>query len=82
MKRVAVPWVRTRLRAAPGAAVALALLVALTAFLAAAFPRALDRYEDEGLSRAVARTHPDRAGLLVTAPNPTSDSARANGRRS
>ncbi|MFK4798031.1 hypothetical protein ACI3K5_05005 [Streptomyces sp. MPA0124] len=30
------PWVRTRLRAAPGAAVALAVLVAVTAFLATA----------------------------------------------
>lgn len=44
VKPVSAPWVRTRLRTAPGAAWALALLVALTACLAAAFPRALDRY--------------------------------------
>lgn len=53
-------WVRTRLRAAPGAACALALLVALTACLAAAFPRAVDRYEDAGLRRAVADAPPQR----------------------
>lgn len=71
MTPVTAPWVRTRLRAAPGAAGALALLVALTACLAAAFPRALDRYTDAGLSRAVEQTHPDRAGFLVSAgPGP------------
>ncbi|MFI1734497.1 FtsX-like permease family protein [Streptomyces acidicola] len=48
------PWLRTRLRAAPGTACALALLVAFTACLAAAFPRAVDRYEDAGLRSAVA----------------------------
>lgn len=42
------PWVRTRLRTAPGAACALGLLVLLTAFLAAAFPRAVDAYETKG----------------------------------
>ncbi|MFF9099297.1 FtsX-like permease family protein [Streptomyces rubrogriseus] len=61
------PWVRTRLRAAPGAAVALAVLVALTAFLAAAFPRALDRYTDAGLRQAVERTPVDESSILVTA---------------
>ncbi|MFF9106911.1 FtsX-like permease family protein [Streptomyces sp. NPDC014805] len=68
--RVPAPWIRTRLRAAPGAAVALALLVALTAALAAAFPRALDRYEDGGLTRAVERATPGRSTLWVTAPVP------------
>ncbi|AXL93218.1 hypothetical protein C4J65_10385 [Streptomyces sp. CB09001] len=61
------PWVRTRLRAAPGAAVALAVLVALTACLAAAFPRALDRYTDAGLRQAVARAPVDESSILVTA---------------
>ncbi|MGQ4424653.1 ABC transporter permease, partial [Streptomyces violaceoruber] len=61
------PWVRTRLRAAPGAAVALAVLVALTACLAAAFPRALDRYTDAGLRQAVERTPVDESSILVTA---------------
>lgn len=66
----AAPWVRTRLRAAPGAACALAVLVALTACLAAAFPRALDRYADAGLDRAMAQGRPDRTSVLVTAPQP------------
>ncbi|WP_238697988.1 FtsX-like permease family protein [Streptomyces sp. E5N91] len=67
MKPVTAPWVRTRLRAAPGAAVALAVLVALTACLAAAFPRALDRYTDAGLRQAVERTPVDESSILVTA---------------
>ncbi|WP_282083309.1 FtsX-like permease family protein [Streptomyces tendae] len=61
------PWVRTRLRAAPGAAVALAVLVALTACLAAAFPRALDRYTDAGLRQTVERAPVDESGILMTA---------------
>ncbi|WCN07013.1 FtsX-like permease family protein [Streptomyces sp. M92] len=65
--RVPAPWTRTRLRAAPGAAGALALLVALTACLAAAFPRALDRYADAGLSRAVEQVHPGQSSLQVSA---------------
>ncbi|WP_328560530.1 FtsX-like permease family protein [Streptomyces coelicoflavus] len=67
MNPVTAPWVRTRLRAAPGAAVALAVLVALTACLAAAFPRALDRYTDAGLRRAVERAPADVTGVLVSA---------------
>ncbi|MBD0418374.1 ABC transporter permease [Streptomyces sp. TRM S81-3] len=70
MNPVAAPWVRTRLRAAPGAACALALLVALTACLAAAFPRAMDRYADAGLHRALEQARPDRTGILLTAPQP------------
>ncbi|QFX86391.1 FtsX-like permease family protein [Streptomyces sp. SYP-A7193] len=72
------PWVRTRLRAAPGAAVALAVLVALTACLAAAFPRALDRYTDAGLRQAVERAPADVTGVLVSAaPAPGLDVAAA-----
>ncbi len=67
MNPVTAPWVRTRLRAAPGAAVALAVLVALTACLAAAFPRALDRYTDAGLRQAVEHTPVDESSILVTA---------------
>lgn len=67
MNPVTAPWVRTRLRAAPGAAVALAVLVALTACLAAAFPRALDRYTDAGLRQAVEHAPVDESGILVTA---------------
>ncbi|NED16742.1 hypothetical protein G3I31_00850, partial [Streptomyces sp. SID9913] len=51
--KVIAPWVRTRLRTAPGTALALALLVAVTAFLAAALPRSVDRYGDTGLRQAV-----------------------------
>ncbi|WP_031045686.1 ABC transporter permease [Streptomyces sp. NRRL F-5650] len=71
MNPVTAPWIRTRLRAAPGAAVALAVLVALTACLAAAFPRALDRYTDAGLRRAVERAPADVTGVLLSAaPDP------------
>ncbi|MEU0943975.1 FtsX-like permease family protein [Streptomyces canus] len=66
-----VPWVRTRLRTAPGTAFWLALLVALTACLAAAFPRAVDRYEDSGLRRAAEQARPDRTSLEVYAPPPS-----------
>ncbi|MFD8394094.1 ABC transporter permease, partial [Streptomyces sp. NPDC059680] len=70
VSRVLAPWVRTRLRAAPGTAAALALLVALAACLAGAFPRAVDRYEDAGLRRAAAQARPDRTTVLVQAPAP------------
>ncbi|MFI9582024.1 ABC transporter permease [Streptomyces sp. NPDC052236] len=64
------PWVRTHLRTAPGAACALALLLALTAFLAAAFPRAVESYETEGLRQAVTAAGPRGTVLEVTAPVP------------
>ncbi|MFD5078034.1 FtsX-like permease family protein [Streptomyces sp. NPDC058371] len=68
--RPVAPWTRTRLRAAPGAACALALLVALTACLAAAFPRAVDRYEDAGLRRAVDEATARRTAVQLFAPQP------------
>ncbi|MET9380384.1 FtsX-like permease family protein [Streptomyces sp. NPDC002928] len=64
------PWIRTRLRVAPGAACALALLVALTTCLAAAFPRAVDRYEDAGLRHSFEQAHPDRTTVQLYAPLP------------
>jgi len=67
---VVAPWVRTRLRAAPGAAAALALLVALTACLAGALPRAVDRYEDAGLRHALDQAGPERTSVRATAPMP------------
>ncbi|CAL9560987.1 FtsX-like permease family protein [Streptomyces sp. enrichment culture] len=67
-RRVAVPWVRTRLRSAPGAAAALALLVAVTAFLAAALPLAVDRYGDAGLRRALETAGPDRTTVELFDP--------------
>ncbi|GHE66515.1 membrane protein [Streptomyces spiralis] len=70
LNTIAPAWVRVRLRTAPGTAAALALLVALTACLAAAFPRALDRYEDAGLVRAAEQAAPPRTNLTVVAPPP------------
>ncbi|CAL9465452.1 hypothetical protein SUDANB15_02705 [Streptomyces sp. enrichment culture] len=67
-RRVAAPWVRTRLRTAPGAAAALALLVAVTAFLAAALPLVTDRYGDAGLRRALETAGPDRTTVRLFAP--------------
>ncbi|MEU0832750.1 FtsX-like permease family protein [Streptomyces sp. NPDC005969] len=64
------PWVRTRLRTAPGAACALGLLVLLTAFLAAAFPRAVDAYENKGLRHKLAVEDPRRSVLELAAPPP------------
>ncbi|WP_420802567.1 FtsX-like permease family protein [Streptomyces cavernae] len=61
---------RTRLRAAPGAAWALALLVALTSCLAAVFPRAVDSYEDRGLRRAVTDAEPGNSALQIFAERP------------
>ncbi|MGA5419381.1 FtsX-like permease family protein [Streptomyces lavendulocolor] len=55
---VVAPWVRTRLRAFPGAALALALLVTVTAFLAAAFPRAVEAYGTDGLRHRIASADP------------------------
>ncbi|MFJ9736993.1 ABC transporter permease [Streptomyces sp. NPDC101166] len=59
---------RTRLRAFAGTSVALALLVAVTAALAAAYPRAVDRYGDAGLRRAVEQALPDRTTVQVQVP--------------
>ncbi|MEU6240771.1 FtsX-like permease family protein [Streptomyces sp. NPDC047024] len=66
--RTVAPWVRTRLRAAPGAALALALLVAVTACLAGALPRAVDRYENAGLAHTLHDAGPGRTTIGVFAP--------------
>lgn len=65
MKAVA-PWVRTRLRTAPGPAVALLLLVLVTSFLAAAFPGAVDAYESRGLRHEVSATAPDGSVIQLS----------------
>ncbi|BFO21609.1 hypothetical protein SHKM778_79970 [Streptomyces sp. KM77-8] len=67
--RVVAPWVRTRLRSAPGGAVALALLVAVTAFLAAALPLAVDRYGDAGLRRSMEVAGPARTTVQLYSPS-------------
>ncbi|MFJ3937083.1 ABC transporter permease [Streptomyces parvus] len=70
-KRAAsAPWIRTRLRTAPGAAVALAVLVLVTAFLAAAFPRAVDAYESKGLRHDIRRADAGRSALEIARPQP------------
>ncbi|MGW2812580.1 FtsX-like permease family protein [Streptomyces sp. NPDC001415] len=78
--KAVAPWVRTRLRTTPGAAAALALLVLLTAWLAAAYPRGIDTYEDDGLRRTVATAAPGRTALQFVAGAPglaLSDEQRA-----
>lgn len=65
---------RTRLRAFAGTSVALALLVAVTAALAAAYPRAVDRYGDAGLRRAVEQALPDQTTVQTQVPLPWMDS--------
>jgi putative ABC transport system permease protein len=60
----------TRLRAFAGTSVALALLVAVTAALAAAYPRAVDRYGDAGLRRAIEQAAPDQTTVQLQATPP------------
>ncbi|WP_030329375.1 FtsX-like permease family protein [Streptomyces sp. NRRL B-1381] len=64
------PWIRTRLRTAPGAASALAVLVLVTAFLAAAFPRAVDAYETKGLRHDITTAPPSRSVVEISRPQP------------
>ncbi|MFE1231905.1 FtsX-like permease family protein [Streptomyces sp. NPDC059442] len=71
--RAVAPWVRTRLRTAPGAAGAFALLVLVTAFLAAALPRAVDSYETEGLRHGIGTAPPRTTVLDITTGPPASD---------
>ncbi|MGW1933548.1 FtsX-like permease family protein [Streptomyces sp. NPDC001919] len=68
--RAVAPWVRTRLRTAPWAAVSLALLVLATAYLAAALPRAVDAYETEGLRHDIRTAAPRSSVLELTAEPP------------
>lgn len=65
------PWVRTRLRTAPGISAALAVLVFLTAFLAAAFPRSVDAYETKALRHDIGTASPGLSVLEVTTPPPS-----------
>ncbi|MER7686332.1 ABC transporter permease [Streptomyces sp. NPDC097610] len=76
-ERGAAPWVRTRLRTAPGAAVAFGVLVLVTAFLAAALPRALDAYETKGLRQEIAGAPPAATSMELSAPQPGLEIARA-----
>ncbi|CAL9570062.1 FtsX-like permease family protein [Streptomyces sp. enrichment culture] len=64
--RAVAPWVRTRLRTAPGAAVALLLLTLVTSFLAAVLPRAMDGYAAAALRHALATAPPERSAVELT----------------
>ncbi|WUH93463.1 hypothetical protein OG900_27355 [Streptomyces sp. NBC_00433] len=66
-------WLRTRLRAAPVSALALAALVLVTAFLTAALPRAVDRYEDLALRQAVTDAAPRDRGVSLSDDYATAD---------
>lgn len=76
-ERGVAPWVRTRLRTAPGAAVAFGVLVLVTAFLAAALPRALDAYETKGLRQEIAGAPPAATSVELSAPQPGLEIAQA-----
>ncbi|MFB7845782.1 FtsX-like permease family protein [Streptomyces sp. NPDC056053] len=65
------PWVRTRLRAAPGTAWALALLVLVTSFLAALFPRAVERQGTDGLRHDITAAGPGHSVLELVSPQPS-----------
>ncbi|MFE3151939.1 FtsX-like permease family protein [Streptomyces sp. NPDC059218] len=65
------PWVRTRLRTAPGTAWALALLVLVTSFLAALFPRVVERQGTEGLHHDITAAGPRHNVLELSSPQPS-----------
>ncbi|WP_351237710.1 FtsX-like permease family protein [Streptomyces sp. NPDC002133] len=69
-QRPVAPWTRTRLRTAPASALAFGALVLLTAFLAAAFPRAVDTNESRSLRKDISGAHPARSVLELTTPQP------------
>ncbi|MEU9946747.1 FtsX-like permease family protein [Streptomyces sp. NPDC047939] len=64
--KATAPWIRTRLRTAPGSAAALLLLVLVTSFLAAAFPGAVAAYESRGLRHEVSATSPDGSVIQLS----------------
>jgi len=71
------PWVRTRLRSAPLAALLSAALAFGTVFLAAALPRALDRGADQALREYLRSSGPAATSLLATAaPRRAEDETR------
>ncbi|MFK0011632.1 FtsX-like permease family protein [Streptomyces sp. NPDC091027] len=71
------PWVGTRLRAMPLAAVLAAALAFVTVLLAAALPRAQDRGADQALRDFLQRSGPTSTSLRVGAPVPQTNSAEA-----
>lgn len=63
-------WMRIRLRTAPWATVAFGALVLVTAFLAAALPRAVEAYETHGLREAMASAAPESTVLELKTAQP------------
>ncbi|MFJ3219185.1 hypothetical protein ACIPLC_25060 [Kitasatospora sp. NPDC086801] len=69
------PWVRTRLRATPLAALLTATLAFVTVFMAAAFPRVVDRGADSALQDFVRQLGVNATSLQVTAQPSLSETA-------
>ncbi|MEU1285444.1 hypothetical protein [Kitasatospora sp. NPDC005856] len=69
------PWVRTRLRANPAAALLMAALAFVTVFLAAAFPRVTDRGADSALQEFVRQKGPNPTSLQTTSRTRDDDTA-------
>ncbi|MFI9363242.1 hypothetical protein ACIG5E_19630 [Kitasatospora sp. NPDC053057] len=69
------PWVRTRLRASPQAAVLMAALALVTVFLAAAFPRIADRGADAALRDFVSQKGLNPTSLQTTSKTRDNDNA-------
>ncbi|MFD4656729.1 hypothetical protein ACFWP2_14015 [Kitasatospora sp. NPDC058444] len=69
------PWVRTRLRANPPAALLMAALAFVTVFLAAAFPRVTDRGADTALQEFVRQKGPNPTSLQTTSRTREDDTA-------
>lgn len=59
-------WWRARLRASRTAALTLGALVLVTAFLAAAFPRAREAYETDGVRHALGSVPPAQRTMDIT----------------
>lgn len=62
-----VPWLGARLKASPGGALALGILVAVTAFLAVCVPREVGALDSDALRHALAQVPEERRGVTVTA---------------
>ncbi|MFF4381451.1 hypothetical protein [Kitasatospora sp. NPDC001547] len=69
------PWVRTRLRANPSAALLMAVLAFVTVFLAAAFPRVADRGADAALQDFVRQKGVNPTSLHTTSRTRDDDTA-------
>ncbi|MFD7583715.1 hypothetical protein, partial [Kitasatospora sp. NPDC059817] len=71
------PWVRTRLRATPLATLLMAALAFVTVFMAAAFPRVVDRSADSALRDFVHQKGVNATSLQATSEPNLSDPASA-----